>query len=117
MPIASAPAPIAGCSDAKLKTSAAEKNARERAAIRNDKFPSPEVQSGGTLARGSFDLVNETSLAAPRLFKRLRRVDVEEGSPAFDSDIRHRFGMFQDQLSRADIAVQRHQFRKEATRP
>ena len=57
------------------------------------------------------------SLDAPRGLKRLGCVDVEKSAKAFDRDFRHRLSVPGNQMTRADIAVERHQFVEETARP
>src|SRR5215472_13211923 len=55
--------------------------------------------------------------AAPRGFKRLRRVDVEKRSVAFDGHLGNGFTVLGDKVPRTDVALQRHQLAEEASRP
>ena len=50
-------------------------------------------------------------------FERLWRIDVEEGTFAIHEHFGDRLGVLGDQVPCADVAVERHQFRKEAARP
>ena len=56
-------------------------------------------------------------LTAARGFQRLRGVDVKEGAASLDRNIGNGFGMFHDQVARADVAVEGHQFGEETPRP
>src|SRR5229473_8650583 len=52
-----------------------------------------------------------------RGLERLRGVDIEKCAVAFDRHFRHRFTMSGDQVTGADVAVERHQLVEEAARP
>src|SRR5918994_4107246 len=58
-----------------------------------------------------------TKLRSSRGFQRLRRVNVEKRALAIARDFGYRLGVLGDQMARADIAVERHQFPKESPRP
>src|SRR6185295_19389685 len=47
----------------------------------------------------------------------LRRIDIEERALAIDRNFGHSFGMLGNQMTRADVAVERHQLLEEAARP
>src|ERR1700722_5571823 len=57
------------------------------------------------------------SLIAARGFQRLRRVNIQKRAVALDRDFSHRFVMLGNQMTRADIAIERHQLVEEAARP
>src|SRR5260221_10967365 len=57
--------------------------------------------------------VGKTPSPPLRGLQRLRGVDIEEGAKAFDRDFRHRLAMLGDQMTRTDIAVERHQLVEE----
>ena len=102
---------------------------QHRAAVRGVtkaiKIPSPEAVGGQCYIGGRFDLVNgglkmvPSRATYPRRagLQRLRGIDVEEGALALDRHFGHRLGMTGDQMARADVAVERHQFVEEAPRP
>ena len=54
---------------------------------------------------------------ATRGLERLRRIDIEKRTVAFNLDLRHRLIMLGNEVTGADIAVERHQFIEEAARP
>src|SRR3984957_21087096 len=56
-------------------------------------------------------------LAAQRILERLGGIDIEKGAMALDRDFRHRFAVPEDQVARADIAVERHQLLEKPPRP
>jgi len=65
----------------------------------------------GTALR-AFGYPTAPSFAAPSSpsggLQRLRRVDVEEGALAIDRHFGHGLGVLGDQMTRADVAVERH---------
>ena len=47
----------------------------------------------------------------------LRRIYVEEGAVSIDRDFRHRLDVTREQMARADVTFERHQFAEKAPRP
>src|SRR5436190_18072649 len=93
-------------------------------AVEMIKIPSPEAMRG-EFRGGSFPLGERAveirqaprGSTSTRGLQPLRGVDIEEGAVAFDRYLSHRLGRFGDQMARADIAIERHQFTEEAARP
>src|SRR5262249_9883647 len=59
----------------------------------------------------------QPTLAPSRRLERLRRVDVEEGAIALDGHFRYGFSVPGNQMARADVTIERHEFLEEAPRP
>src|ERR1700722_13945801 len=107
--------------------SANTNSARRCAVVENVKVHSPEPVQRKSYGRGRFNLVNKrlkrelcvsiTASPPPRRLKRLGRIDIEKRAKALDRNLGHRFAVPRDQMTGADIAVERHQFVEEAARP
>src|SRR3569832_2309887 len=57
------------------------------------------------------------SSGAARGLERLRRIDIEKRAIALDRNFRHRFVMLGNEMSGADVAIERLQFIEETARP
>src|ERR1700694_5563039 len=78
----------------------------------------PESRDSGFASSTRPGMTDSLTLAAAaRGLERLRGVDIEKRTVAFDRDFRHRLAMPGDQMAGADIAVERHQLLEEAARP
>src|SRR5512135_2904796 len=62
-------------------------------------------------------IVAKINLAAARRLQRLRRIDVEKCAIPLDRDLRHRLVMLGNEMTGADVAIERHQFIEETARP
>ncbi len=80
--------------------------------------PIPQTKAKGNLRRERFNLVNgsprrTSPSTALHGRQRLWRVDIEKRALPLDRDFRHGFAMTRDQMPRADIAIERHEFAEE----
>src|SRR3954470_18301851 len=66
---------------------------------------------------GTLCFAYPTNLRSTRGLKRLRGVDVEESALAIDRNFGDRLSVLGDEVTGADVAIERHQLLEEAARP